>query len=48
MSITSSIVLVLKEDTNFINSLSSSLSIKTRLVEVEVGITIYNTVISSV
>ena len=48
MSITSSIVLVLKEDINFINLLSSSLSIKTRLVEVEVEITIYSIVISSV
>ena len=48
MSITSSIVLVLKEDINFINLLSSFLSIKTRLVEVGVGITIYNIVILSI
>ena len=48
MSIIPSIVLVFKEDINFINLLSSFLSIKTRLVEVKVEITIYSIVISSV
>ena len=47
MSIIPSIVLVLKEGINFINPLSSSLSIKDKTSR-SIGITIYSIVIPSI